>query len=1082
MKKRIIRGASGEDTQVQQKHVPYEADDTIQSRQSINIVDVLCEGEISGLVDGAKSIYLDETPLQNENGTYNFSPTKGVSYQSRNGTQSQTYMSGFAEAATNISVDVEVTYSTPVTRTISDTEVNRVRFGVLIPALQKLDSTGDIIGNEVSFAYDISTNGGPFVRKRTRTVSGKSGSNYTAEDEFELTGGGPWDIRVVRLSGDSSSNSDQRSTYFSYYTEIIDAKLRYPNTAVVGLSINAQQFSNVPKRYYEIKGMLIQVPVNYDPDARTYSGTWNGTFKTAYSNNPAWVLWDVLRNDRYGLGAFIAASQIDKYTLYQIGQYCDELVPDGFGSYEPRFTCNAVLADRSDAYTLIQNLASVFRGMIYWSAGAVSVSQDSPQDAVALYTPSNVIDGKFIYSGSSSKTRHTVALVSWNDLDDFCRQKIEMVEDQTAIATYGIQTVEITAFGCTSRGQAHRLGKWALYTEQYESELVTFKTGLEGIIARPGQIIKIADPVRAGVRLGGRIASATTTTVTIDQDADSSMTGGTLSVLLSDGTIEARAVTGYSGRTLTLVSAFSVAPPAESIWILQTASVEPQTFRVVAVKEEDAAIFSITALRHDPNKYDYIEDGISLVAHDYTDLKAVPGSVQNISITEALYQSGTEVKAKVIVAWDKATNAASYLVRYKRDNENYIELPETQFTQVEVLDAQPGTYTFLITAINGVGRRSLPSSASKLTFGKTAAPSDVSGFSMIPNQGQAYLTWTQASDLDVLVGGQVRIRHTPRTSGQAWKDAVDIIPAVPGTATSAIAPLLEGTYMAKFLDSSGNYSETEAQIVTVNPQALELNLIATVTEHDTFAGTKEDMAVDMAIAPVEPALVLSSGALFDTLGEIDLIGNWDYPGGIVEEGIYYFATTTDIGSVYPTRISSYIDVEAFDIGLIWDQRVQMMDDWADIDGSIVNDVNAELQVRTTYDNPSGSPTWTDWKRVRTGAYNGRGFQFRLVCTSGNENHNLWVRRLEVTLDMEDRVLQSSAPITSGAGAYSVTYADPFYATPSVMITASNMQTGDYFVISGESNTGFSITFKNSAGTNVSRNFSYIAKGYGRKVA
>jgi predicted phage tail protein len=1075
-----IQGSGGEE---EGGRPPREERDSLKSSAFIRVVDLLTEGEIEGLVDGEKSIYLNETPLVNADGSRNF--TAGVvSYEERTGTQSQSYMAGFDSVQNEIQAGQEFRFGEvpggTVVRQITNPNVDRVRIRVSIPTLSSTNiDNGDVSGTSVTVQLSIQPNGGSYAVAATRTVSGKSSSKYEFTMSAELTGSAPWNIKIQRLTPDATSQYLLNKTYLESYTEIIDAKLRYPNSALIGMRVSAEQFSSIPSRYYHVGLLKIRVPSNYDPETREYTGSWDGTFQLSSiaCDNPAWIFYDLVTSERYGLGKFIPDTQIDKWTLYEIGRYCDELVPDGFGGMEPRFTCNTIIQGREEAYNVLQNLASVFRGMIYWAAGAVTFAQDSPKDPTYLFTSANVIDGKFTYQGSSAKTRHSVAIIAWNDPDDFYRQKFEYVEDQDAIAKFGIIETEIVAFGCTSRGQANRLGKWLLYTEQYESETVTFKTGLDGAIVRPGQVIQIQDPMRSGLRIGGRISSATTSTVTIDQDLSGSYAGYTISALLPGGTVESREVTGYAGRVVSVSPAFSVAPNPHGAWAMRSDDIELQQFRVVGVKEEEGGQFSVSAMAYDPDKYAAVEQGLKLEPKAYSVLSSAPGAAANVKIGEILYQTASEVKTKVVFSWDRVDFAVSYLVRYKIDDNNWVELIENSFNEAEVLDAPTGVYTVEVTAVSSLGKRGATSSATKEIFGKTAPPFDVTGFSMLPGAGVAQLSWDRATDLDVIVGGSVRIRHTPKTTGAVWKDSVDIVPAVAGTATTAIAPLLSGTYMIKFLDSSGNYSENESLIVTTVPDSYALNVVETVNEHPDFGGVKTSMTLDT----LENALVLASNSLWDELGLIDSLGSLDFPGDIAPEGTYDFEDTVDLGSVWPARIRTLIDLEAFDIGNLWDQRVELMDTWSDIDGSIVNDVDAQLYIRTTEDDPGASPTWTVWKRIASGEYTARAFQFQLRMTSANENHNGYIRQLGVTVDMADRV-ENLGPIASGTSVYSVAYQYPFYEPPAISITAINLQSGDYWAISNQTRDGFDIEFKNSAATTVNRSFYVVAKGYGFKVA
>lgn len=1074
-----IRGSGGDSP-----HVATEANDSLQSSSLIKIVDLLCEGEIVGLVNGAQSIYLDSTPLQNANGTYNFdaTPSSGFSLDSRTGTQNQTYISGFSSVENEVSIGTQFKTGTgpggAIIRQITNPNLNRVRVLVSFPQLTHTDATnGDINGTSVSVSVWVQPYGGSYTQAASRTITGKSSSKYEVALTFSLSGSGPWNIRVQRDSADAPSTYTQNTSVFESYTEIVDAKLSYPNSALVALTLPAKQFSAVPTRYYDVKLLKILVPTNYDPPTRVYTGTWDGTFKVAWSDNPAWVFYDLLTNTRYGLGKFLASTQIDKWSLYSISQFCDQLVPDGFGGMEPRFTCNILFADRAEAYTVLQNLASVFRGMIYWSSGLVSLSQDSPKDPTYLYTPANVVDGRFTYQGSSAKTRHTVALVSWNDPANFYKSAVEYVEDQAGIAKYGVQETQVVAVGCTSRGQAHRLGKWLLYTEQHEGETITFQTGVEGSIAFPGQIVAVTDPSRAGKRMGGRISSATSTIVTLDQVLDSTYVGATLQVMLPNGGIDTKIISAVNGATVT-VPTFTTTPNSQSVWMLTTAVLNPVNYRVIGLKEEDSGAFTITAITHDPSKFAFIEQNVLLEPKSYSILTAAPAAPVNLVISEALYQSSAEVRNKVTFSWDNVDRASSYLASYKIDNSNYINLPETSNNDIEVLDAPVGIYTLSVVAVNSLGGQSPASIVTKQVYGKTAPPNDVQNFSLLPSAGVAMLSWDRSIDLDVIVGGSVKVRFSPAVSGALWKNAVDIVPSISGAATSVVAPLLNGTYLIKFIDSSGNFSVNEKIIETTVPEIQALNVVQTFQEDPSFAGVKSNME----LASLGSGISLQTGSLIDTYPSFDALASLDYPGRVQPYGTYDFANVVDLGGVWPARILSTINVLGFDILNFIDERLDNMDNWADIDGNVINDVNADLFMSTTSDDPNGiSPNWSPWNRLSVAEYAARGFKFELRCTTGSDTHNLLVQNIGIRVDMDDRSL-NLGPFTSGASLYHVTFTEPFYQAPVVGITAQNMTSGDYFQYSNLTNTGVDVTFYNSSNTIVSRQFSIIAKGFGRKVA
>jgi predicted phage tail protein len=1035
--------------------VAVEAPDSLRSKAFARVLDLISEGEIVGLVDGSKSIFLDETPLQNEDGSYNF---QGLEIDTRNGTQSQGYIAGFPAIESENGVGVEVKNSASVTRQISNTEVDAVRVRISIPQLTEQNtSNGDLNGSSVTYAIDVQSNGGGFVQYLTDTVRGKTTSKYERTYRVQLTGSAPWDIRVRRVSIDPTTVSIQNKTFWESYTEIIDAKLRYPNSALVGIKIDSSQFNSIPRRAYDVKLLKVRVPSNYNAETRTYSGIWDGTFQIAWTDNPAWCFYDLLTNDRYGLGGLIDESQVDKWALYAVARYCDELVPDGFGGTEPRFTCNMYIQSRAEAYQVIQDMASIFRGMAYWQSGAITVSQDAPADPAYLFTPANVVNGTFVYSGSSAKARHTVALVSWNDPDDFYRQKVEYVEDAAGIARYGIIQTDVSAIGCTSRGQANRVGRWLLYSEQSEAEVVVFKTGIEGAVARPGQIIQVADPVRGGARRGGRIASANVSAITLDSPVTLSGSGHTLAVILPDGSVEEKEVASVSGSTVLVASPFSAVPAPGAIWVIQSPNLQAQTFRVVSAVEAEDGI-EINALAHNPAKFDAIEQGLVLQPRQISALSLVPDAPTNILVTETLYESAAEVKTLISVSWDAVQGATSYQVSYKVGDGNYTSLPEVTANSTEVRDATDGLYTFRVVAVNPVGKKSAAATKTQTILSTSAPPIDVQNFSLIPVAGMAYLSWDKAADLDVLVGGTVRIRWTPKTVGADWNDAVDILPAMSGNQRNATAPLLAGTYMAKFVDGTGNPSQNATFISTEVADSQTFNVVETVTESSTFAGTKTNCEV------VAGELVISTA------------GN----GTVLPSATYVFANGVDLGSVYPSRVSAYIEARGYALSDFIDARVQLIDTWEDFDGAAIETVTGLLYMRTTNDNPAGSPVWTEWKPFFVGEYTARAYQFKLEMTSDNFDHNIGISALAVMVDMPDRV-ESKTGLVSGAGSYSVTFTEAFKTTPTIGVTANNMASGDYYAITGQSATGFDIIFKNAAGTAVSRTFDVIAKGYGRSI-
>lgn len=652
---------------------PKQKKDNLDSRQYARVLDLLSEGEIQGLKNGLQSIYLNNTPLQNPDGTYNF---QGVTVSFVPGTQNQSYFPSTGPVEDEKAVGLEVTQTLPITRTISDINVDAVRVTITVPQLQKFTDKGDIKGASVRLRIAVQYNGGGFAAPGTPgciedTITGRTADAYQRDYLINLTGAFPVDVRVTRVTEDSSNPKLVDAFNWSSYTEIVYAKLYYPNSAIIGLRIDAEQFNSVPNRAYLIRGIKVQIPSNATVDSTTgrliYAGVWNGTFGAAqWTTDPAWILWDLLTSKRYGFGDHIQASQLDKWAFYAASQYASELVPNGFGGVEPRFSCNVNIQTAEEAYKLINDMCSVFRAMPYWSTGALTISQDRPADSAYLFTLANVTEEGFSYQGSSRKGRPTVAVVSYLDLNtrDIA---YEVVEDQEMIAKYGAVATEISAFACTSRGQASRIGKWLLYSERYETEVVSFTTSIDaGVVVRPGQIIEISDPMRAGSRRGGRISAATASAITVDDTTGLPTSGGRLSVILPDGTVEENAIVSRVDSVITVSPAFSAAPNVNSIWIYQTDDLLTSTWRVLTVQEQDGSRYAISALAYNASKYNNIETGAQLQPRDSTNLNVIPPPPTNLGYEEVIYESNGQALVKLIVTWQQEVGVNQYRIRWRQ--------------------------------------------------------------------------------------------------------------------------------------------------------------------------------------------------------------------------------------------------------------------------------------------------------------------------------------------------------------------------------------------------------------------------------
>jgi predicted phage tail protein len=723
-----------------------ESEDTLKSTAYAQVLDLVCEGEIGGLVNGAKSIYLDDVPLQNTDNSYNFS---GVTYISTTGTQTQPAIAGFNQVESEIAVGIEAKISTgPVVRNISTTNITSIIVTVQIPGLTFMDSKGALGGTTVEYAIDVQVDGGGWVEKTLESLTGKSSQAYERQYRINLPTGTTRQFRLRRITADSTNSQLNNKTVLKSFTEVIDAKLRYPNSALVGLKVDASQFRSVPRRGYDMKLLKIRIPTNATVRADgslAYSGTWDGSFQVAWSCCPAWAYYDLVTMDRYGLGDYIDASQVDKWSLYSISRYSNELISNGFGGTEPRFSCNVWINSRQEAYTVLNQMTSIFRGMSYWASGSISAVQDAPKDPVYLYTNANVIDGTFSYQGSSAKSRHTVALVTWNDPADQYRQKIEYVEDTAGIARYGVIESEIVAVGCTSRGQAARVGRWMLYTEKFETGVVGFKTGSEGAMCAPGDIVKIADQYRAGVRIGGRISSATTTSVTVDSLATAPTGTLTLSIVAPDGTVQTRSGVTVVGKVVSFTPALSVAPNTQSQWILTGTNIDVPTYRVMTVTENDEGEYEITALEHDANKYAYIENLPNFATRNYTDLSPVPATPTGLTVTENVYAFQNTTRARVFVQWAASDFATAYIIGWRVNSDNFTEVTVTT-NSFELLDTIVGTYDFRVISLNSAGRSSGTYASASLTTVGNSAPPAAPTVTATAVPGGVKLDWTPAGD------------------------------------------------------------------------------------------------------------------------------------------------------------------------------------------------------------------------------------------------------------------------------------------------------------------------------------------------
>jgi len=867
MTDKIIRGAGGPPPRPPQ---PTRAPDTLNSRQFASIQDLLSEGEIEGFATPSKAgltkgttaynnaalkdVFLNDTSILNASASNTNPQTADFNFQNveftpRFGTGNQTHIPGIQQSQSPLSGFGSVLCSKSgggVSRDLP-TGKDAVKITVTFAQIQKATDQGDLLGSTVQLKISLKVNNETnHTEKLTDTITGRTADAYSKEYRINLPDGYTFaNVKVERITDDQASGGNIADAFnVSSIQLLIDDKQRYLNSAYTNLRIDSEQFSSVPKRAFRIRGVKVRIPgagasSSGTPTVDLQTGRiiypsgyiFNGTMGAAqWCSCPALILLDLLTTERYGFGTHITDSNLDLFSFIAASKYANELVDDGFGGQEARFSCNVNIQGSTEAFTLINELAGVMRCFPIWSEGSVTISQDRPTDPSYLFSLANVGEGGFSYSGSSLKQRHTVINVSYFNMDS--REiDYEVVEDTSAQNKLGIIKKDVKAFACTSRGQAQRLGKAILFSEQQETEVVSFTTSIDaGAIVRPGSVISVNDPVRGGERRSGRIKSATTTAITVDNTKDLDTFTGTnkkCSVILPDGSVETKDILSVTNGVISLDSALSATPNVNSIWLVQSSTLEAQTFRVITVEEQDGINFAITALTYIDGKYNNIEQGISLPARNISLLNEPKDPPANLQASERIVVINALAVTKLILSWVSVTGVSQYLVQYRFNNTNWVN--EIVFRpDFELLNTEAGTYEFRVFSYNAALK--LSSTSTDLSFnavGKTAPPGNVQNLSMEPITNKLVrLRWAKAVDPDVLHGGRVYVRHSNLTDGSGtFQNSVDLVTALAGNTTDVVVPSLEGEYILKFQDDQGNFSLGEASIIQDLPDLIDTQVI-----------------------------------------------------------------------------------------------------------------------------------------------------------------------------------------------------------------------------------------------------------------
>jgi len=1133
-KRKVIRGSGGSPPPPTPRQ-PTRTPDTLHSKQFATFLDLISEGEIEGSATASKEgltdrtttayknaylkdVFLNDTPVLKASANssspadtdFNF---QNVSFTPRFGTANQTKVDGIESSSSITPVGVTVTASSPVTRQITNTNVDRIKVTVSFPQIQKATTEGDLLGSSVQLKVSVQYNSGGFTDVITDTVTGRTADAYQKDYSVKVTGSFPVDIRVSRITADSTDSSLIDSFQFASFAEIIDDANIYANSAYNAIRLDSQQFSSIPRRKFRIRGIKVRIPgagasSSGTPTVDSATGRivypdgyiFNGVMGAAvWCSCPAMVLLDLLTTERYGFGTHIADANLDLFSFVTASKFANTLVDDGFGSQEARFSCNVNIQSSSSAFDLINELSGVMRCMPIWSTGSILLAQDSPKDSSFLFSLANISSDGFNYSGSSLKQRHSVISVSYYNMDS---QEIdyEVFENTTLSAKIGTVVKQVKGFACTSRGQASRLAKAIAFSEANESELVTFTTSMEGgLMCRPGAVIEINDPVRAGVRRSGRLASVTSTTVvTVDDTENTDLpttNSPTLSLILPDGTVETKDISDITNGVVTVSSAFSQTPNANTIYLIQNSTVEAQKFRVITVEETDSTNYTITALSYINEKYAFIEDGATLPTRTVSKLNDLQPPPSNLSAVETIVPINNQAVSKIFLSWQPITGVIEYQVNYRYENGNFVS-EKVSRPDFQIMNSQLGTYEFQVFSYNVLGQ--LSATSNDLTFeavGKTAVPQDVTNLTVEPVNDQfVRIRFDKATDVDVTHGGNIVVRHSNLTNGSGtFTNSVDLIPALPGSVSESLIPAIDGEVILKFRDDGGRLSDGEASIIVTSPDPLpKLTVIQDREDTDSppFAGAKSDCFFSDEVN----GLVLGSTTTLDTVSDFDLIGNLDFLGAVDQTGgTYDFANVLDLGGKQPLKLKRHMVTQGFYPADLIDSRTANIDTWTNFDAATAFDVNARLLVATTDDDPSsGSATFSSFQPLANGTFVARGFKFRAELTTNDPAQSIEIDQLGYTAELERRTEQRSN-ISSGTSSsgLNITFDQTFFTgqagtsvaagtqLPSIGITANDLGGTDRFEITNISGSGFNIKFLNAGNAVQDKTFSYTAVGFGR---
>ena len=1090
-----------------QPQQPSIQPDTLRSRSTARVLELLSEGPVSGLhygrVDGSKvwrSVFLDDTPVQDEAGNFQF---QLYNAEFRYGFPDQDPIPGWPVGEAEFGVGVECKYHDPVVRRVN-TPISAIRYKIRLQSLFHAEQDGDVTGHHVAYAFDYRVDGGPWTNAVTEQIAGKTVSVYERQVRVALPfTAGVIDVRIERLSPDETTSEFQNRTFFSSYTEIIDGQINYSDSSVVAVALDAEEFQTLPRRAYLLDGVCVMIPTNYDGYAHSISGDWDGTFKVAWTNNPAWLLYAMLTNTRWGVGNSIDAAAVDKWSFYEAALWNDQPCADGKGAIEVRYTLNCVINTRQDAFGVLQALASNMLATLYYANGTIMLVQDRRlYDPERLFTNADVENGIFDYTSADVRARHTAVAVTWNDPENKYEATVELVQDPALVARYGYRDTQVTYFGCTSRGQAQRFGRWLIYTAHFETEVVTFRTGLENADVRPGQLIAISDPSRVGARIGGRLlANDAINLVTLDKFPEEMRADPTAwSLLITVGSaatpdnpprVYYLGIAGIDGSDNVMLTKPEPLP-AGSMWVATSTAVVPRQWRVNAIADRDG-VYEIVATEYHVEKWDYVDNSAMVPLPPFSLVPSGPLlPPSDLTFKEFIYLDGSGLpQFGIVLSWLPSSDPriTHYQIELQGPADDTRIYRRVFGVSQEVLAMRQGVWTVFLSGYDQLGRRSQTVVLTFTPIGLTEPPLPPEALFITAQQRVATLNWVPTGEIDVMY---YWIKWHPSTDGSAtWPTATTSISMVDRNTTQITTPTRSGTFMVKTIDSLGQESAQPAVAILVEQITDDVHVdnIVEQTDWGGNLGTNWHRSLGELLLPPPEAPEPVDPALFQ--GHRNVIMN-QTPTRL---GTYLFEDELDLGIVCSVSAIALIEGHGAFIGTTMSRWLPLasavplasgvnnsMSTWRPLAMAqplalgASDQWDAHIDVRVSQD----GTTFDDWTPLKSAVLTGRRFQFQMHGMVYDLSTTARISRAEVWIEIPLRNIGDNDVPLDGTGHLTITYAVPFLETPTVQITArQGLAPGGNIVLTASTPDHFTVEHRDASGTAVAGgSIDYFVQGFG----